>query len=136
MRQKEGTLTVSLIIIVEDRNQAQNIIFPLFLEHSQDCFPDQSPLFMPFLTVVDTFMTLFQEKFNVDLTELDNQDVTLSSFDLSPEEMTDALPLLYQSGYLTIKKYEPMFCQYTLGIPNKEVRDGLLNSMIPHSSQR
>ena len=36
----------------------------------------------------------------------------------------DALPLLYQSGYLTIKIYEPMFQEYTLGIPNKEVRDG------------
>ena len=79
-----------------------------------------------------SFLLKQLDKFNVDLTELDNQDVTLSSFDLSPEEMTDALPLLYQSGYLTIKKYEPMFCQYTLGIPNKEVRDGLLNSMIPH----
>ena len=56
----------------------------------------------------------------------------MSSFDLSTEEMTDALPLLYQSGYLTIKKYEPMFREYTLGIPNKEVRDGLLNSLIPH----
>ena len=83
-----------------------------------------------------SFLLKQLDKFNVDLTKLDNQDVTLSSFDLSPEEMTDALPLLYQSGYLTIKKYEPMFCQYTLGIPNKEVRDGLLNSMIPHSSQR
>ena len=36
----------------------------------------------------------------------------------------DALPLLYQCGYLTIKIYEPMFQEYTLGIPNKEVRDG------------
>ena len=52
----------------------------------------------------------------------------LTSFDQSTEEMTDALPLLYQSGYLTIKKYEPIFQEYTLGIPNKEVRDGLLNS--------
>ena len=33
---------------------------------------------------------------------------------------------------LTIKKYEPIFQEYTLGIPNKEVRDGLLNSLIPH----
>ena len=62
MGQKEGTLPVSLIIIGNDRNQAQNIIFPLFLEHSQDCFPDQSPLFVLFLTVVNTFPALFQEK--------------------------------------------------------------------------
>ena len=78
-----------------------------------------------------TFLLKQLEKFNVNLTTLDGQDVVLSSFDQSPEEMTDALPLLYQSGYLTIKKYDPMFRQYTLGIPNKEVRDGLLNSLIP-----
>lgn len=78
-----------------------------------------------------TFLLKQLDKFNVDLTELESQDVTLNSFDLSPEEMTNALPLLYQSGYLTIKKFNPMFNEYTLGIPNKEVRDGLLNSMIP-----
>ncbi len=79
-----------------------------------------------------TFLLKQLDKFNVSLNDLECQDVVLSSFDLSPEEMTDALPLLYQSGYLTIKKYEPAFQEYTLGIPNKEVRNGLLNSMIPH----
>ena len=78
-----------------------------------------------------TFLLKQLEKFHVDLTSLERQDVVLSSFDLSPEEMTDALPLLYQSGYLTIKNYDPLFQQYTLGIPNKEVRDGLLNSLVP-----
>ena len=79
-----------------------------------------------------TFLLKQLDRFNVNLTSLESQDVVLSSFDLSPEEMTDALPLLYQSGYLTIKKFDPMFSEYTLGIPNKEVRDGLLNSLIPH----
>ncbi len=79
-----------------------------------------------------TFLLKQLDKFNVNLTTLERQDVVLNSFDLSPEEMTDALPLLYQSGYLTIKKYDPLFKEYTLGIPNKEVRDGLLNSMMPH----
>ena len=79
-----------------------------------------------------TFLLKQLDKYNTNLTSLESQDVVLSSFDLSPEEMTDALPLLYQSGYLTIKKYDPMFQEYTLGIPNKEVRDGLLNSLIPH----
>lgn len=78
-----------------------------------------------------TFLLKQLEKFNTNLTNLESQNVVLNSFDLSPEEMTTALPLLYQSGYLTIKKYDPMFQEYTLGIPNKEVRDGLLNSMIP-----
>lgn len=79
-----------------------------------------------------SFLLKLLDKYHVNLASLEGQEAVLSSFDLSTEEMTDALPLLYQSGYLTIKKYEPMFREYTLGIPNKEVRDGLLNSLIPH----
>ncbi len=79
-----------------------------------------------------TFLLKQLDKFHVNLATLESQEAVLSSFDLSPEEMTDPLPLLYQSGYLTIKKYNPAFKEYTLGIPNKEVRDGLLNSMMPH----
>ena len=75
-----------------------------------------------------SFLLKLLDKYNVNLSTLESQETVLSSFDQSTEEMTDALPLLYQSGYLTIKKYEPMFQEYTLGIPNKEVRDGLLNS--------
>ncbi len=111
-----------------------------FSEHSEDVFnpfslikalnaQDIAPYW--FGSGTPTFLLKQLEKFHVDLTTLERQDVVLSSFDLSPEEMTDALPLLYQSGYLTIKNYDPLFQQYTLGIPNKEVRDGLLNSLVP-----
>ena len=79
-----------------------------------------------------SFLLKLLDKYHVNLASLEGQEAVLSSFDQSTEEMTDALPLLYQSGYLTIKKYDPMFREYTLGIPNKEVRDGLLNSLIPH----
>ena len=79
-----------------------------------------------------SFLLKLLDKYHVNLSTLESQETVLSSFDQSTEEMTEALPLLYQSGYLTIKKYEPMFQEYTLGIPNKEVRDGLLNSLIPH----
>ena len=79
-----------------------------------------------------SFLLKLLDKYHVNLASLEGQEAVLNSFDQSTEEMTDALPLLYQSGYLTIKKYDPMFREYTLGIPNKEVRDGLLNSLIPH----
>ena len=75
-----------------------------------------------------SFLLKLLDKYHVNLSTLESQEAVLSSFDQSTEEMTAALPLLYQSGYLTIKKYDPMFQEYTLGIPNKEVRDGLLNS--------
>ena len=79
-----------------------------------------------------SFLLKLLDKYHVNLSTLESQEAVLSSFDQSTEEMTDALPLLYQSGYLTIKKYDPMFQEYTLGIPNGEVRNGLLNSLIPH----
>lgn len=43
------------------------------------------------------------------------------------ERMTNITPLLYQSGYVTIKNYSPLTHLYTLDIPNKEVRMGLMN---------
>ena len=79
-----------------------------------------------------SFLLKQLDKYHVNLATLESQEAVLNSFDQSTEEMTDALPLLYQSGYLTIKKYNPMFQEYTLGIPNREVRNGLLNSLIPH----
>ena len=45
--------------------------------------------------------------------------------------MTTILPLLYQSGYVTIKGYDHDFNYYRLDIPNREVRIGLTRSLIP-----
>ena len=41
------------------------------------------------------------------------------------------LPLLYQSGYLTIKDYDPEFKTYRLGFPNREVREGFIKYLYP-----
>ncbi|MDR2134884.1 MAG: hypothetical protein LBP27_07220, partial [Treponema sp.] len=42
------------------------------------------------------------------------------------------VPLLYQSGYLTITGYDEQFDEYTLGFPNEEVRYGFLNFLLPY----
>ena len=52
-------------------------------------------------------------------------------FDMLAERMTSLVPLLYQSGYVTIKGYEASSEFYTLGIPNREVRIGLMRSLLP-----
>ena len=44
---------------------------------------------------------------------------------------SDPIPVLYQSGYLTIKGYDPRFDSYMLGFPNLEVREGFLSSLLP-----
>ncbi len=70
-------------------------------------------------------------RFQTDITKLDGLEVPASAFDQPTENMVDALPLLYQSGYLTIKDYNQDFMAYTLGIPNTEVRVGLTEGLMP-----
>ena len=53
-------------------------------------------------------------------------------FDPPTERMTGVVPLLYQSGYFTIKDGNEMLGIYTLGIPNREVRLGLMRSLVPY----
>lgn len=40
--------------------------------------------------------------------------------------------VIYLSGYLTIKSYDERFKNYQLGIPNKEIEEGILNILLPH----
>lgn len=44
----------------------------------------------------------------------------------------EPIPVIYQSGYLTIKGYNPRFKTYRLGFPNKEVEEGFMNFLIPY----
>ena len=53
-------------------------------------------------------------------------------FDAATETMTTIMPLLYQSGYFTIKDYDEDTELYTLALPNKEIRVGLYRSLLPH----
>ena len=76
-----------------------------------------------------TYIIRLLQKYNVSLRDLTGQDAGVSDFDVSPENMTSALPLLYQSGYLTIKHYDPMIRLYTLAYPNEEVRTGMIRSL-------
>ena len=71
------------------------------------------------------------QHFRTDITTLDSMDVPATAFDKPTEAMTTALPLLYQSGYLTIKDYERESATYTLGIPNQEVRVGYAEGLLP-----
>ena len=86
-----------------------------------------------FQTGTPTYLVDLLKQSDYDLRLLiDGLEVGSSGFAEYRAETKNPLPMIYQSGYLTIKKYDPMFREYTLGIPNKEVRDGLLNSLIPH----
>lgn len=63
-----------------------------------------------------------------EMTEENLSSDTLNSIDIMDE---NPLPLLYQSGYLTIKNYDERFKTYTLGFPNREVREGFIKYLVP-----
>ena len=69
--------------------------------------------------------------FKTDIMSLDRLEAFASDFDLPTEAMRTALPLLYQSGYLTIKDYDRESEMYTLAIPNQEVRIGYTEGLLP-----
>ncbi|MBO4907112.1 MAG: ATP-binding protein [Bacteroidaceae bacterium] len=71
------------------------------------------------------------QHFRTDITTMESIEASASAFDRPTEAMTDALPLLYQSGYLTIKGYDKVVESYTLSIPNQEVRVGFTEGLIP-----
>lgn len=79
-----------------------------------------------------TYLINMLRKFNVLPTRITKMYAKASSFDAPTENMTTITPLLYQSGYLTIKDYDPMSEIYTLDIPNKEIKVGLFESLLPY----
>ena len=88
-----------------------------------------------------SFLIEMMRKFGttpMDIGESEMADV--SDFDAPTETMESIVPLLYQSGYVTIKDYDEETNLYELGIPNKEIRIGLFKSLLPNyltrSSQR
>ena len=78
-----------------------------------------------------TFLIRQMQHFRTDIMGMDRIEASATSFDRPTEAMTTALPLLYQSGYITIKDYERETESYILSIPNKEVRVGLIDGLIP-----
>ena len=78
-----------------------------------------------------TFLINQMQHFHTDITAMDHLEVPASAFDQPTEAMQTALPLFYQSGYLTIKDYDPEVELYTLSIPNQEVRIGYAEGLLP-----
>ena len=82
-----------------------------------------------------TFLVEMLRKFNVAPSMLKPTKTMASAFDAPTESMTSIIPLLYQSGYYTIKEYNRMGDLYMLDIPNNEIRIGLMESLLPNYVQ-
>ena len=85
-----------------------------------------------FASGTPTYLIEMMRKFGVQPTQLGRMEAQASDFDAPTETMTTLTPLLYQSGYVTIKGYDDFMQLYTLDFPNHEVELGLMRSLIPY----
>ena len=86
-----------------------------------------------FHTGTPTFLVELLKESNFDLRELINGvEVPSSAFTEYRVKVDNPIPLIYQSGYLTIKGYDPEFRSYTLAFPNEEVKYGFLSFLVPY----
>ena len=84
-----------------------------------------------FASGTPTFLIRQLQHFRTDIMAMDSIEAPAESFDVPTEAMTTALPLLYQSGYLTIKDYDREGMVYSLALPNLEVRIGYVKGLLP-----
>ena len=88
-----------------------------------------------FQTGTPTFLVKMLMDSNYDLrTLIDGVEANAASFNEYRAESRNPIPLIYQSGYLTIKEYDPRFKTYQLAFPNDEVRYGFMNFLLPFYS--
>lgn len=84
-----------------------------------------------FATGTPSFLIYMLRKTNYDLRDLDGIQVSAASLTDYRVDFQEPVPVIYQSGYLTIKGYDERFMLYTLGFPNEEVKYGFLNFVTP-----
>lgn len=77
-----------------------------------------------FSTGTPTFLVNILREHRVSLPDLNSYQASLVRFNAPTERVTDPIPALFQSGYLTLKAYNPLTRKWTLGFPNEEVREG------------
>ena len=89
-----------------------------------------------FETGTPTFLVHQLLKTNYRLSDMTEERLsadTLNSIEIMDE---NPLPLLYQSGYLTIKDFDREFGTFLLGFPNREVREGFIKYLVPFYSPK
>jgi hypothetical protein len=87
-----------------------------------------------FETGTPSYLLYLLKKNDYNLEEMATAEVDEDVLNSAEAQSTNPLPVIYQSGYLTIKGYDSEFRSYTLGFPNKEVERGFMNFLLPHYS--
>ena len=84
-----------------------------------------------FQTGTPTFLVELLQKHHYDLYRMAHEETTSNVLDSIDSMSADPIPVIYQSGYLTIKGYDKEFKMYRLGFPNDEVKYGFMNFILP-----
>lgn len=84
-----------------------------------------------FETGTPTFLVDLLKMHNYRLPDITREKVSDDVINSVDSMSTNPIPVIYQSGYLTIKGYDERFKKYRLGFPNKEVEEGFLNFLLP-----
>lgn len=85
-----------------------------------------------FETGTPSFLVKMLKQAHYDLNNLTHEEQSSDMLNSIDSLSVDPIPLLYQSGYLTIKGYDERFRMYKLGFPNKEVENGFIRYLLPH----
>lgn len=84
-----------------------------------------------FSTDTPTYLVELLKRFDFHLENLSGYETTAVALDSIQLSVDNPIPVLYQSGYLTIKDYDKEFRLYTLDFPNEEVEEGFINFLVP-----
>ena len=85
-----------------------------------------------FETGTPTYLVELLKKHEYNLEKMAHAVISAKGINSIDGNSTDPIPVIYQSGYLTIKGYNPEFGSYTLGFPNREVEKGFLDFLLPY----
>ena len=82
-----------------------------------------------FSTGTPSMLINVMRQHNISIQQIENFQDSIDRFDAPTERISDPIPVLFQSGYLTLKDYNPIERKYVLGFPNGEVREGFAKSL-------
>lgn len=89
-----------------------------------------------FETGTPTYLATLLVLHDYNLEQIAHAEVEEDVLNSVDSESTNPIPVIYQSGYLTIKGYDERFNLYKLGYPNKEVEEGFVKFLIPYYLNR
>ena len=84
-----------------------------------------------FETGTPTYLVKLLKKHHYDLERMAREETDSQVLNSIDSESTNPIPVIYQSGYLTIKGYDEEFGMYRLGFPNREVEEGFVRFLLP-----